>query len=63
MCLYVYIWDPISSEEGVRSLGTGVKGSCVWILGTELETSGRAVHLPNCLEVSPAQVSVLYYEV
>lgn len=32
----------------------------LWVLGIELQTSGRAAHAPNCLSVSPALINWIF---
>jgi hypothetical protein len=46
-----------SPEESFGSAGTGVTGTVShpsWVLGVELESSGRAASLFNCRAISPA---------
>lgn len=41
---FLYVW----SEEGVGSLGAGVRGSSMWVLGIKLRGPLQAVHAFNC---------------
>lgn len=61
MCVGVCAYK---ARRGCLSLGVGITANCelqTWVLETKLESSlrelyKRAVHVPNCLAISPALV-------